>query len=807
MLTDPPALPAPPPEEAALRRRSRLRGLVLIALFLVVGIVYSLATPPFETPDEPFHYAFARYIAQGNGLPVQSATQTGPWAQEGSQAPLYYLLAGWLTGAIDQSDYPAVAVRNPRANIGDPLEPGNKNFMLYSGYQPPLRGANLALHIGRWLSLLCGALTLWCVYLTAELLAFALRRSAGQADAGLAPPQRVYLAAFIDLPLLATALVAAIPQFAFISASFSNDMLVTALAAAVVYWLARLLAKPNSEPVRWWEWLALGLLLGLAALSKLQALGLPPLAGLAVLFLAWRRRDGKLLLWAALLVGLPALLVSGWWYVRNIQLYGDWSGLGHLTSINGRRGKPLTAAAFWPEFRGLRYSFWGLFGWFNLLLPEWFYRFADLLTVAGIIGLAAACVRLLRTVPAPRLDHPALRILALLLGWAAVSLALLAYWIVQATGSQGRLIFPGMIAFGILLAVGVDFWLRLAGQRVRRLAWAGLLAVLLGMSAYTLTRLLPAAYAAPAPVATVPADAQPLNLTIGDAEPVQLLAVQTPSGRYHPGERVPVTLYWRAQQPLTHDYQLFIQLLDENGQEVANLTTHPGWGRNPTTRWQPGAIYPDAYAVLVDRPVDARAPLLARIYTGLIDPATEDADNLPLPARTADGAEVTPFVGTVEVSAWNPPTAADLLLAPIGSQPPGPVFGDVIALPAASFPPTATIQANTPLTVTLLWEAQGRPAAGYTAYVHLVDAAGQQVAGFDRQPAGDRFPTPHWQRGDRIVSELALPLAGVAPGSYALWVGLYESGSGGAVRMPVTDAAGLPAGDGQVQIGQVRVER
>jgi len=41
---------------------------------------------------------------------------------------------------------------------------------------------------------------------------------------------------------------------------------------------------------------------------------------------------------------------------------------------------------------------------------------------------------------------------------------------------------------------------------------------------------------------------------------------------------------------------------------------------------------------------------------------------------------------------------------------------------------------------------------------------------------------------------------------YDVWVGLYESNSGGALRLPVTDAAGPPLGDGQVRIGQVTVE-
>ncbi len=51
------------------------------------------------------------------------------------------------------------------------------------------------------------------------------------------------------LALLATAFVAAIPQFLFISASFTNDTLVITACAAAVYWLARLLARQAARDV------------------------------------------------------------------------------------------------------------------------------------------------------------------------------------------------------------------------------------------------------------------------------------------------------------------------------------------------------------------------------------------------------------------------------------------------------------------------------------------------------------------------------------------------------------------------------
>jgi hypothetical protein len=817
-----------------------------------MGFGYSLVVPPFETPDELFHFGFAWHIAQGNGLPVQSEVETGPWAQEGSQAPLYYLLTGFMTSWIDQGDFGEMAVRNPRANIGDPLDPGNKNFMLYSGRQPPLVGSNLALHIGRWFSLVLGAATLWCVYLTAEL--------------GVAARMRGRHTDFL-FALLAAAFVAAIPQFLFISASFTNDTLIITACAAGVYWLARLLAKPLTEPIRAYEWVVLGAIIGVAALSKLQGLGLIPLTGLVVLFLAWRRRNWRLLVEAALLVGLPAAALAGWWYVRNILLYGDWSGLGHLTAINGRRTEPLTLENFWPEFRGLRYSFWGLFGWFNILLPEWFYRAADVLTIVAATGAVGAGIQMVRQASPAREAHVSaqgdahwgsrwgrladdtpLRLLVLLATWAVLIFMLLVYWTLQATGSQGRLIFPGIIAYGILLPLGVEFWLQWAPQVVRRVVWAAILGVLVGMSVYALLWLLPAAYNAPAPVAQMPSTAQAVGLRYAAETPVELVGIEVGAGRFHPGERAPLTLYWRAEGKLDEDYQIFIQFLDETGREVANLTSHPGWGRNPTSFWEAGALYADPYQVLVKGPIDPSSPLLARVYTGLIDPASVEAENLPLPARTGEGSEVTPFAAEVELAAWEQPSftivgeatgatagsGAEPSAATVGEmgtgemgtvalQTAGATFGDVIRLVGVGAPEemvlgpvgslagevtTQGVAAGELLTVTLGWEALGQPATDYTAYVHVLDGAGQQVGGFDQAPAAGRFPTSRWRSGDRILSMFAVPLPlDLPPGEYTLWVGLYETASAGALRLPVTDAGGLPAGDGQVQVGSVRVRR
>jgi len=759
----------------AMQIRERLGILAILGLFLGLGLWYSLATPPFETPDELYHYAFVRHLAAGNGLPVQNPAVEEAWSHEGSQAPLYYLVAGWLTSAIDQNDFHQLNVPNPRANIGDPLFPGNKNFMLYSAAAHPLQGSNLALHIARWLSLALGCVTLWLIYQIARL--------AFSDDTQFKPPW--------SLALLPVLWVATIPQFTFISAACSNDSMVIATSTATVYWLARLLTKATHKSIALLEWVFLGILVGLAALSKLQGLGLLPLVAVATLLMAAMQRDWRLPIRALLPVTIPALLVAGWWYWRNYTLYGDLFGVTNLLANNGLRPEPITWDSFWGEFRGLRYSFWGIFGWFNILLPTWVYPLLDGVTVVALAGLPLAW-RTIRPATGVRLVR------LLLLSWLLISIALLVYWLNQATSSQGRLFFPALSAFVVLLVAGLHGWLRYLPTRVQPVLWSLTPLLMVGCSLYTLTVLFPASYGAPRPVSEIPATAQPIDVVYGEKDQLYLLALEIPNERFRPGDRVPVTLYLQAQAPIRDDYQVFIQLLDENRLEVGNLTSHPGWGRNPTTLWQPGAIYADQYPVLIERPITGSSPLLAQVYIGFVDPRTEKGDRLPIPAQTTAGVKIEegPFLGQVAISPSAPPIVDIAAMIPNGAE-----FGTVIKLAAVDFPAQLTVGDTKPITVTLVWDAISTPATDYTAFVHLLDERGQRASGFDQAPAL-RFPTRYWRQGDRIVTQFPL-VPPTTAGEFALWVGFYEAESGGTLLLPITESADQTTGDGRVLVGKL----
>ena len=114
-----------PALEARRRRASAIWLGLVLGLHIVLGLMYDHATPIFEAPDEGYHFAFARWLSLGHGLPVQRPGLLPDWEQEGSQPPLYYVLVSGLIGGIDTSDWNVVFVRNPfvRHEPGTPLMP------------------------------------------------------------------------------------------------------------------------------------------------------------------------------------------------------------------------------------------------------------------------------------------------------------------------------------------------------------------------------------------------------------------------------------------------------------------------------------------------------------------------------------------------------------------------------------------------------------------------------------------------------------------------------------------------------------
>jgi hypothetical protein len=65
-----------------------------------------------------------------------------------------------------------------------------------------------------------------------------------------------------------------------------------------------------------------------------------------------------------------------------------------------------------------------------------------------------------------------------------------------------------------------------------------------------------------------------------------------------PGDIIEITLFWQTAVPLEERYKVFLHLVDENGEPVAQRDSEPGGGLALTTTWQPGETVRDNHGIL-----------------------------------------------------------------------------------------------------------------------------------------------------------------------------------------------------------------
>lgn len=717
-------------------------GLVAVLTgFVLVALLYSIANPIFEAPDEIQHFYYVRHIARTGTLAVQVPEQVALYRQEGSQPPLYYLLGGALTSWIDTSDAETSIRENPHVNLGVPQAFGNKNAVVHTQSEAfPYRGVPLAVHVLRLLSIGLGALTVWAAY--------ALGREVF--------PDRPAIA------LLAAALTAFLPQFLFISGAISNDIAVATTAS----WAVVLLVRSVRLGFAWRRSVALGVLVGLAALSKLSGLSVLALVGLGLLFWAWQEQRGWDALCHGLIVLATATVVGGWWYARNWILYGDPLGMQTMLDMVGRRDTfGLSDLLF--ELEGLRLSFWGLFGWFNVLMAQWAYAVYDIVAVVGLLGLVGLLAKeaVARSESRQRLALPVGLIL-----WVLLVFASLIYWTSSTTGSQGRLLFVTLPATCVLWAAGL---IALVPRRFERSGTIVLAVLWLGLALSAPFLYIEPAYARPTmlDMDTLPADLERIDVTFDNK--IALLGYSMPERTIRRGTPLHINLCWRSLEELDRDYTVFIHLFGRNDVSIGQEDTYPGRGNYPTSEWTPGAVFCDAYDVLVEPA--AKAPAAATVDVGIYDMDTRE--RLQAYDRDLNPLERV-LLAPVKVTTWAPHEYAV-------AHPVDYALGTDIRLIGYKAEEASGASGNT-LKIALYWQVDATPAEDYTVFVHLLDATGTLVAQHDGQPVDASYPTSLWEPGEIVKDEhnVALP-AEQARGEYHLQVGMYRASDG--QRLPIKD--------------------
>ena len=733
---------------------------LIVAVYLVLGVAYSVVNPVFESPDEALNYANIRFMVDERRLPVLEPDEP----TKAHHPPLYYALGALLVHRVPNENFDAITGRvNPFwiHRVGE-YSVDNKTLYLHD---PALQGfpyedVALGVRLVRWLSLAMGAATLLFIYRIARELM----------------PRRP------SLWIVTVAFVAFNPMFLYISTSVHDDVLANLVTAAMLFATAKVMTRGVTVK----RAVELGVLTGLAIVTKLTCLLITPAVAIAVL---WRLRldTGRIRVKDVLRFGgtvvLLSLLIGGWWLARNQLVYGEPTSMERQVEAWGglRDGAPNLAAAT-RELGFLHDSFWGVFGYGQIPMPRWTHGLYRLLGLIASGGLILLWMRR-RSDRANRsadwaLDVPTDGMAVLLAVLLVTFLVIFARMMLIDTANFGRYLFVSMGFVAPLCALGLGGWVR---ERDTKWLAGGLGGAMLISAVFALTHVIHPCYAVPNMLSSdeVEARVQPAGLRFGES--VGLRGYDLAPSRAHPGEDATVTLCWESLSDTDEDFVYFVHLVGANERVVGARTTHPGLGRYPTTRWSPGDRFCDVVRVPVED--DTPAPAVYEVVIGWHKLGSEHR----LPAYAPDGSELEwVILDRIKTAPRRPPvvTVPNRLDVDLGTE---------ISLLGYGIE-ERQVRAGETLSVTLYWEAQSKPSADYTVFLHLAAPVGPPFAQHDGPPAAGTNPTSFWDIGEVVVDSRRLEVPpDLPPGEYPLVAGMYllETGE----RLPHLGPDGTVKGD------------
>jgi len=494
--------------------RSEHPIVLLVAVFVVLGVAYSVTVPLWETPDEVAHFAYVTHLVRTRSLPLQ---QMGV-LDEAHQPPLYYVVAALISSVADFDDATGAYQRNPGFIWAGQGGSDHNAALHHTADTFPYRGIALAAHLARWVSVLTGAVAVAFTYAIARCIFPETRR----------------------LALLAAALTAFNPQFLFVSGSVSLDGM-TAMTCTLALWQ---LIRTLERPLQWQGWALTGVWCGLAVLSKPSAFVVGLVAGMLLLLCAICHRSWSLLWRGALALGIAFLLVSGWWFVRNWALYGD--PLGWQTFLTNWAVVQRNSRVKWSDVCGFFstqfQSYWARFGWMTVSAPRWIYPL--LLALCGLSLLGWGIWLWRRRYRSLSVTQSLGLVALVLFPLLQEAFQFRSVFVFNASWHQGRYLFPAVAALSTLLAAGL--W-NLTPNRVARtksvMVGAGLLLLAIAMPIWVIRPQYAPPTLAKWQVWTLPHRS---DVTFG--ERIRLLGYRVERAEASDQRNATITFYWQAVQ-------------------------------------------------------------------------------------------------------------------------------------------------------------------------------------------------------------------------------------------------------------------
>ncbi len=234
-----------------------------------------------------------------------------------------------------------------------------------------------------------------------------------------------------------------------------------------------------------------------------------------------------------------------------------------------------------------------------------------------------------------------------------------------------------------------------------------------------------------------------------------------------------VLLNWSVSETIGANYGISLRLRDTSGKVWTSLDTQPGYGFQPTSAWQPGAI-DDAYTLNLpaDMSRDSRYSLDVIVY--------RVAAQQEVGRTTIDGIRLD---STYAWRSIEPPPRS--FSAPSIEHRLDAIFDHRIQLLGYNFAQDAgTLRLN------LIWQAARNIDANYKVFVHVFDPTNETIAAqSDVMPRNNTYPTSRWIEGEVISDTIAIPLTNVLSGSYRVAIGLFDETG----RLSISGAIGIDA--------------
>jgi hypothetical protein len=244
------------------------------------------------------------------------------------------------------------------------------------------------------------------------------------------------------------------------------------------------------------------------------------------------------------------------------------------------------------------------------------------------------------------------------------------------------------------------------------------------------------------------------TLRMSAAPGLELMGYDLGAEKVGPGERLPVTFYWRATGPIDVDYGVYLDGKSVAGNEGGGWSDRLASEEYPTSQWRQGEVIVDVHQLQM--PPAARSGFYL-LSVRLTDPNTDEYASDRVILGKLEFVERARRFDTPQVQ------------YPVGID-----LGGVVNLIGYDLP-QESVAPGEAFPLTLYWRALDEMDTSYTVFVHVVGPDGVIRGQWDSAPGDGTLPTTGWVKDEVITDEYLVPMnEDVPPWQYTILVGIYD---------------------------------